>query len=48
MDNHKDKQEYIDAKKNIILHQNAFGKAVLNLDNDITRGFGELVRGDVS
>ncbi len=48
LDIHKDMQEYIDAKKNIILHQNAFGRAVLNLDNDITRGFGNLVRGDVS
>ena len=45
LDIHKDMQEYIDAKKNIILHQNAFSKSVLNLDNDITRGFTDLVRG---
>ena len=37
LDMHKDMDEYINAKKNIILHQNAFGRAVLNLDNDITR-----------
>ena len=37
LDVHKDMQEYIDAKKNIFLHQDAFGRAVLNLDNPITR-----------
>ena len=45
LDIHKDMQEYIDSKKNIILHQNAFSKAVLNLDNDISRSFGEFTRG---
>lgn len=45
LDVHKDMQEYIDSKKNIILHQNAFSKAVLNLDNDIANGFSEFVRG---
>ncbi len=45
LDIHKDMQEYIDAKKNIILHQNAFSKSVLNLDNDISNSFSELVRG---
>ena len=48
LDIHKDMQEYIDAKKNIILHQNAFGRAVLNLDNEITRGLAPLVRGELS
>ena len=48
LDIHKDMQEYIDAKKNIILHQNAFGRAVLNLDNEITRGLAPLVRGGLS
>ena len=47
LDIHKDMQEYIDAKKNILLHQNAFGKAVLNLDNDITNNLDELCRGTV-
>ena len=46
LDIHKDMQEYIDAKKNIVLHQNGFGKAVLNLDNDISNSFEEYVRGD--
>ncbi|MBE6821664.1 MAG: UDP-N-acetylmuramoyl-L-alanine--D-glutamate ligase [Ruminococcaceae bacterium] len=47
LDVHKDMQEYIDAKKNILLHQNAFGRAVLNCDNAITLGFAEEARGDV-
>lgn len=45
LDIHKDMQEYIDAKKNIILHQNAFGRAVLNADNEVTASFTESVRG---
>lgn len=45
LDVHKDMQEYVDAKKNIFLHQNAFSKTVLNLDNDITKGFLDEVRG---
>lgn len=45
LDIHKDMQEYVDAKKNIILHQNAFGKAVLNLDNEIADSFSDSVRG---
>ncbi len=47
LDIHKDMQEYIDSKKNIILHQNAFGKAVLNLDNDIACSFKEDARGSI-
>ena len=47
IDIHKDMQEYIDAKKNIVLHQNAFGKAVLNLDNDIANSFKAETRGQV-
>ncbi len=45
LDIHKDMQEYIDSKKNIVLHQNAFSKSVLNLDNEITDGFTDSVRG---
>ncbi len=44
-DIHKDMQEYIDAKKNIFLHQNAFSRTVLNLDNAITASFAPEVRG---
>ncbi|QAT48537.1 UDP-N-acetylmuramoyl-L-alanine--D-glutamate ligase [Caproiciproducens sp. NJN-50] len=45
LDVHKDMQEYIDAKRNIILHQDAFGRAVLNADNEITASFARDVRG---
>ena len=47
LDIHKDMQEYIDAKKNIFLHQNAFGRAVFNADNEITASFAPEARGDV-
>lgn len=46
LDVHKDMQEYIDAKKNIFLHQNAFGRTVLNADNEITAGFVDETRGE--
>lgn len=42
---HKDMNEYIDAKKNIFIHQNAFSKTVLNLDNEETAKFASEVRG---
>ena len=48
LDIHKDMQEYIDAKKNIILHQTAFSKSVLNFDNDITNEFSNEVRGSIA
>ncbi len=48
LDIHKDMQEYIDSKKNIVLHQNAFSKTVLNLDNEISNSFSESVRGKLA
>lgn len=45
LDVHKNMAEYADAKKNIFLHQNAFSKTVLNLDNACTLGFCPEVRG---
>ena len=45
LDIHKDMQEYIDAKRNIVLDQNSFDRAVLNLDNEIAFSFKENVRG---
>ncbi|MCI9576810.1 MAG: UDP-N-acetylmuramoyl-L-alanine--D-glutamate ligase [Clostridiales bacterium] len=45
LDIHKDMAEYVEAKKNIFLHQDAFSKTVLNLENEWTRSFGEEVRG---
>ena len=48
LDIHKDMQEYVDAKRNIVLHQNAFGRAVLNRDNEIAESFSENVRGELA
>ncbi len=45
LDIHKDMDEYIRAKKNVLLHQNAFSRTVLNSENEITAGFAEDVRG---
>ncbi|MBQ8739953.1 MAG: UDP-N-acetylmuramoyl-L-alanine--D-glutamate ligase [Clostridia bacterium] len=45
LDVHKDMDEYVEAKKNILLHQNAFSRTVLNRDNDITEDFRKAVRG---
>ena len=45
LDVHRDMQEYIGAKKNIVLHQNAFGRAVLNADNDLAASFSASARG---
>lgn len=45
LDVHKNMREYVDAKKNIVLHQNAFGRAVLNADNDVSADFAECARG---
>ena len=45
LDIHKDMDEYVEAKKNILMHQNAFSRTVLNRDNDITYGFKKFVRG---
>ncbi len=47
LDMHKDMDEYIDAKKNIFIHQNANDKLVLNFDNDITRSFENEAIGNV-
>jgi UDP-N-acetylmuramoylalanine--D-glutamate ligase len=45
LDVHKDMDEYVEAKKNVILHQNAFSRTVLNADNEITKSFKPFVRG---
>lgn len=46
LDIHKDMDEYVDAKKNLIIHQDGFSRTVLNAGNEITAGFAPLVRGD--
>ena len=45
LDHHKDMQEYVDAKRNILLYQDAGCKAVLGLENDITFKMQEDCRG---
>lgn len=47
LDIHKDMQEYILSKKNLVIHQNAFSKTVLNFDNEITKSFIPDCRGKV-
>ena len=45
---HGTMEEYIGAKCNILAHQNAFSKAVLNMDNDETIKLCDMVRGRLS
>ena len=47
LDVHKDMEEYIEAKRNILRHQDAFSVSVLNADNIITASMAELVRGEL-
>lgn len=47
LDMHRDMQEYVDAKRNLLLHQTAFSQAVLNRDNVITREMAADARGDL-
>lgn len=44
---HKSMEEYVGAKKNLILHQNAFSRTVLNMDNAACDALSEYVRGDL-
>lgn len=45
LDVHKDMNEYVEAKKQIFLHQNAFSRTILNFDNKETANMEDLVRG---
>jgi len=47
LDMHKDMAEYVAAKENIYLHQNADGKLVINMDNAITASFAGKAKGSV-
>lgn len=47
LDMHKDYQEYIDAKKNIMLYQKEGNCLVLNADNEVTKKIGKEARGAV-
>jgi len=48
LDVHKDMEEYVWAKKNIFVHQDACDKVILNADNAITAGLAEEARGEVT
>lgn len=48
LDVHKGMQEYIDAKKNIFLHQSAGQRLVLNRDNEIAYSFQKEAAGEVT
>ena len=47
LDWHTDMQEYIDAKKNLVLHQKPGDRAVLNADNPTTAAFAAESPGQV-
>lgn len=47
LDWHTDMQEYIDAKRNLVLHQTMGDRAVLNADNEVTASFAQDCQGDV-
>ncbi len=48
LDVHGTMEEYVDSKKNLIAHQNAFTKTVLNLDNQPTNELESMVRGKLA
>ena len=48
LDVHGTMEEYIQCKTNLIAHQNAFSRAVLNYDNKGTRDLAPLVRGKLN
>lgn len=47
LDMHKDYQEYIDAKKNIMLYQSADNTLIVNADNEVTSLIGKEAKGRV-
>jgi len=47
LDYHVDYQEYIDAKKNIFLHQKSTDLLILNQDNEVTRSLAAKAKGRV-
>lgn len=48
LDVHGTMEEYTECKTNLLTHQNAFSRAVLNLDNDGTKALAPLVRGKLN
>ncbi len=48
LDVHGTMEEYTQSKTNLIIHQNAFSRTVLNLDNQGTKDLAPLVRGKLN
>ncbi len=46
LDHHKDMQEYIDAKRNILLHQQPPCRAVLGFENEVSRSMQSDCKGE--
>ena len=46
LDIHRDMKEYIEAKRNILAHQDSSGRVVLNLDNVTTRAYADSSKGE--
>lgn len=44
LDVHKDMQEYIEAKKQIFMHQNIFSRTIINFNNNITKDFAQDIK----
>lgn len=47
MDWHKDKEEYVNAKKNIVRYQTVSDLAIINSEYDVPKSFLELTKGKV-
>lgn len=47
LDVHRSMDEYISAKKQIFLHQNAFSRTVINFDDEISASFSPDIRGEI-
>lgn len=47
LDIHKGMEEYIAAKANVFKHQSGENCVVLNADNDITRSFADIAKGEL-
>lgn len=45
---HKNMQNYVAAKENIIMHQDAFSKVVLNQKDEYTHYFSQIARGRIT
>ncbi len=48
LDHHKDMQEYIDAKRNILIYQNKNGRAILGYENETTKAMESDVKGELA